>query len=79
MGFADYFLVVWDEQHYAHCVNIMPGAGRGSAAGSLERYALAILVLDPIAYNLLLARFLNPARAQMPDIALDIPANRRGA
>ena len=64
--------------NYAHKVNIMPGAGRGSAAGSLVSYALAITEVDPIEYNLLFERFLNPARAQMPDIDLDIPDNRRG-
>lgn len=78
MGFADYFLVVWDVMNYAHKVNIMTGAGRGSAAGSLVSYALAITEVDPIAYDLLFERFLNPARAQMPDIDLDIPDNRRG-
>ncbi|TLQ51309.1 DNA polymerase III subunit alpha [Lacticaseibacillus casei] len=78
MGFADYFLVVWDVMNYAHKVNIMTGAGRGSAAGSLVSYALAITEVDPIEYNLLFERFLNPARAQMPDIDLDIPDNRRG-
>ncbi|MEO2872859.1 DNA polymerase III subunit alpha, partial [Lacticaseibacillus paracasei] len=78
MGFADYFLVVWDVMNYAHKVNIMTGAGRGSATGSLVSYALAITEVDPIAYDLLFERFLNPARAQMPDIDLDIPDNRRG-
>ncbi len=78
MGFDDYFLVVWDVMNYAHSVGIMTGAGRGSAAGSLVSYALAITEVDPIAYDLLFERFLNPARANMPDIDLDIPDNRRG-
>lgn len=77
MGFADYFLVVWDVMNHAHEVGIMTGPGRGSAAGSLVSYALAITEVDPLKYNLLFERFLNPARAQMPDIDLDIPDNRR--
>ncbi|WP_390404540.1 DNA polymerase III subunit alpha [Lacticaseibacillus jixiensis] len=78
MGFADYFLVVWDVMNHAHEVNIMTGPGRGSAAGALVSYALAITEVDPIEYHLLFERFLNPARANMPDIDLDIPDNRRG-
>ncbi|WP_225047304.1 DNA polymerase III subunit alpha [Lacticaseibacillus kribbianus] len=78
MGFADYFLVVWDVMNHAHEVGIMTGPGRGSAAGALVAYALAITEVDPIQYNLLFERFLNPARANMPDIDLDIPDNRRG-
>ncbi|GAF39110.1 dnaE protein [Agrilactobacillus composti DSM 18527 = JCM 14202] len=77
MGFSDYFLIVWDVINYAHQVHIMTGAGRGSAAGSLVAYALAITEVDPLAYNLLFERFLNPNRANMPDIDLDIPDNRR--
>ena len=77
MGFADYFLVVWDVMNHAHQVNIMTGPGRGSAAGALVAWALAITEVDPIKYHLLFERFLNPARAQMPDIDLDIPDNRR--
>ncbi|KRK73268.1 DNA polymerase III subunit alpha [Lacticaseibacillus nasuensis] len=77
MGFADYFLVVWDVMNHAHEVGIMTGPGRGSAAGALVSYALAITEVDPIAYHLLFERFLNPARANMPDIDLDIPDNRR--
>ncbi|KRM72585.1 DNA polymerase III subunit alpha [Lacticaseibacillus brantae] len=78
MGFADYFLVVWDVMNHAHEVGITTGPGRGSAAGALVSYALAITEVDPIAYNLLFERFLNPNRANMPDIDLDIPDNRRG-
>ncbi|WP_262314559.1 DNA polymerase III subunit alpha [Lacticaseibacillus parakribbianus] len=78
MGFDDYFLVVWDVMNHAHEVGIMTGPGRGSAAGALVAYALAITEVDPIEYNLLFERFLNPARANMPDIDLDIPDNRRG-
>ena len=77
MGFDDYFLIVWDVINYAHSVDITTGPGRGSAAGSLVAYSLAITEVDPIKYNLLFERFLNPARAQMPDIDLDIPDNRR--
>ncbi|MHA3066071.1 DNA polymerase III subunit alpha [Lacticaseibacillus saniviri] len=77
MGFADYFLVIWDVMNHAHEVGIITGPGRGSAAGSLVSYALAITEVDPIQYNLLFERFLNPNRANMPDIDLDIPDNRR--
>ena len=77
MGFDDYFLIVWDVMNFAHSVHITTGPGRGSAAGSLVSYALRITEVDPIEYNLLFERFLNPARQQMPDIDLDIPDNRR--
>lgn len=77
MGFDDYFLIVWDVMNYAHSVHITTGPGRGSAAGSLVSYALRITEVDPIQYNLLFERFLNPARQQMPDIDLDIPDDRR--
>ncbi|AUX11972.1 DNA polymerase III subunit alpha [Latilactobacillus sakei] len=77
MGFADYFLIVADVMQYAHQQNIMTGPGRGSAAGSLVAYALRITDVDPIQYQLLFERFLNPNRANMPDIDLDIPDNRR--
>ncbi len=77
MGFDDYFLIVWDVMNFAHSVHITTGPGRGSAAGSLVSYALKITEVDPIEYNLLFERFLNPARQQMPDIDLDIPDNRR--
>lgn len=77
MGFADYFLIVWDITNYAHREKIVIGPGRGSAAGSLVAYALAITDVDPLYYNLLFERFLNEERVQMPDIDLDIPDNRR--
>lgn len=77
MGFNDYFLIIWDVMHYAHQVNIMTGPGRGSAAGALVSYALAITEVDPLKYNLLFERFLNQERHNMPDIDLDIPDNRR--
>lgn len=77
MGFDDYFLIVWDVMNYAHSANITTGPGRGSAAGSLVSYALRITEVDPIKYDLLFERFLNPARQQMPDIDLDIPDNQR--
>lgn len=77
MGFDDYFLIVWDVMRFAHRTKITTDPGRGSAAGSLVAYALAITDIDPLQYNLLFERFLNPERAQMPDIDLDIPDNRR--
>lgn len=77
MGFADYFLIVWDVIRYAHQQNIMTGPGRGSAAGSLVAYTLGITEVDPLKYNLLFERFLNPERVSMPDIDLDIPDDRR--
>ena len=77
MGFDDYFLIVWDVMNFAHQQNITTDPGRGSAAGSLVAYALAITEVDPLQYDLLFERFLNPERAQMPDIDLDIPDNRR--
>ncbi|MCI2171232.1 DNA polymerase III subunit alpha [Schleiferilactobacillus perolens] len=77
MGFPDYFLIVWDVMKHMHETNVMTGPGRGSAAGSLVSYALAITEVDPIQYHLLFERFLNPERQQMPDIDLDIPDNRR--
>jgi len=77
MGFDDYFLIVWDVMAYARKARIMPGAGRGSAAGSLVSYVLRITHVDPIKYNLLFERFLNKERYNMPDIDLDFPDNRR--
>lgn len=77
MGFSDYFLIVTDVMHYCHTHNIMTGAGRGSAAGSLVAYVLEITDVDPLKYQLLFERFLNPERANMPDIDLDIPDLKR--
>lgn len=77
MGFDDYFLIVWDVMDYAHRKKIVTGAGRGSAAGSLVSYVLSITDVDPIKYDLLFERFLNPERHSMPDIDLDIPDDRR--
>ena len=71
MGFVDYFLIVWDFIHYAKSHGIAVGPGRGSAAGSLVSYCLGITDLDPIKYNLLFERFLNPNRVTMPDIDMD--------
>lgn len=78
MGFDDYFLIVWDVMDFVHRQQIVTGAGRGSAAGSLVAYVLRITEVDPIQYDLLFERFLNPERYSMPDIDLDIPDNRRG-
>ena len=77
MGFDDYFLIVWDVMAYSRKAKIMPGAGRGSAAGSLVSYVLRITHVDPIEYNLLFERFLNKERYNLPDIDLDFPDNRR--
>ena len=77
MGYVDYFLIVWDFIHYAREHDIMVGPGRGSAAGSLVSYTLGITQLDPIRYNLLFERFLNPERVSMPDIDIDFCFERR--
>ena len=71
MGFADYFLIVWDFIHFAKQNGISVGPGRGSAAGSLAAYCLEITDVDPIRYDLLFERFLNPARADLPDMDID--------
>ncbi len=73
MGFADYFLVVWDFVKYAKKNNILVGPGRGSAASSLVSYSLGITDVNPIQYDLLFERFLNPERITMPDIDIDFP------
>ncbi len=78
MGYAGYFLVVWDIINFARSRKIPVGPGRGSAAGSLVAYALRITDLDPLAYNLLFERFLNPERVSMPDIDMDFCMDRRG-
>ncbi len=77
MNFEDYFLIVYDIVRYAKTVNIYVGPGRGSAAGSLVSYCLGITHVDPIKYDLLFERFLNPERISMPDIDMDLPDNRR--
>ncbi|OEG00073.1 DNA polymerase III subunit alpha [Vulcanibacillus modesticaldus] len=77
MGFADYFLIVWDFMKFAHKSKIMTGPGRGSAAGSLVAYVLGITDVDPIKYGLLFERFLNPQRVNMPDIDIDFNYERR--
>lgn len=77
MGFCNYFLIVMDYVKYAKENKILVGPGRGSAAGSLVAYALEITDIDPIKYNLLFERFLNPKRVTMPDIDIDFEYNRR--
>jgi DNA polymerase-3 subunit alpha len=78
MGFPGYFLIVWDFVKYAKESGIMVGPGRGSAAGSLVAYLLGITALDPIRFDLLFERFLNPERISMPDIDIDFCFERRG-
>ena len=77
MGYVDYFLIVWDFIRFARDHDIMVGPGRGSAAGSLVSYTLGITKLDPIKYDLLFERFLNPERVSMPDIDVDFCFERR--
>ena len=77
MGFADYFLIVWDFIKFAKLKQILVGPGRGSAAGSLVAYVLGITGVDPIKYNLLFERFLNPERISLPDIDVDFQDDRR--
>ena len=77
MGFVDYFLIVWDFIHYAKSQGIMVGPGRGSGAGSIVAYSLGITMLDPLKYQLLFERFLNPERVTMPDIDVDFCYERR--
>ncbi|MDI3309901.1 MAG: DNA polymerase III subunit alpha [Thermoanaerobacterium sp.] len=77
MGYVDYFLIVWDFIKFARDNGIMTGPGRGSAAGSLVAYCLGITKIDPIKYNLLFERFLNPERVSMPDIDSDFCYERR--
>jgi len=77
MGFISYFLVVWDFIHFAKSQDIPVGPGRGSAAGSLISYLLGITDIDPLRYNLLFERFLNPERISMPDIDIDFCYERR--
>ena len=77
MGYVDYFLIVWDFIHYARSQKIMVGPGRGSGAGSIVAYCLEITSIDPIKYQLLFERFLNPERVSMPDIDVDFCYERR--
>ncbi len=77
MGYVDYFLIVWDFIKYARDNDIMVGPGRGSAAGSIVSYCLGITNIDPIKYQLLFERFLNPERVSMPDIDIDFCFERR--
>ena len=77
MGYVDYFLIVWDFIHYAKSRGIMVGPGRGSAAGSIVSYCLEITDIDPVRYQLLFERFLNPERVSMPDIDVDFCFERR--
>jgi len=78
MGFVDYFLIVYDYVLYAKKNNILVGPGRGSAAGSLVSYSIGITNVDPIKYDLLFERFLNPERITMPDIDIDFEYTKRG-
>jgi len=77
MGFVDYYLIVWDFVHYARENGIMVGPGRGSGAGSLVAYAIQITMVDPLKYNLIFERFLNPERVSMPDFDIDFCIERR--
>ena len=77
MGFVDYFLIVWDFIKYAKDNGIMVGPGRGSGAGSIVAYTLGITAIDPLKYNLIFERFLNPERVSMPDLDIDFCYERR--
>lgn len=77
MGYIEYFLIVWDFIHYAKSHGIAVGPGRGSAAGSIVSYCLEITDIEPMRYNLLFERFLNPERVSMPDIDVDFCIERR--
>lgn len=77
MGFVDYFLIVWDYIHYAKTHDIAVGPGRGSAAGSIVAYCIGITDIDPMRYQLIFERFLNPERVTMPDIDVDFEYERR--
>jgi len=77
MGFSDYFIIVYDFVKYAKKAGILVGPGRGSAPSSLVSYSLGITDIDPLEYDLLFERFLNPERISMPDIDMDFPDNRR--
>ena len=77
MGYVDYFLIVWDFIRFAKSQGIAVGPGRGSAAGSIVSYCLEITNIDPIRYQLIFERFLNPERVSMPDIDIDFCYERR--
>jgi DNA polymerase-3 subunit alpha len=77
MGYVDYYLIVWDYINYAKSVGIPVGPGRGSGAGSIAAYAIGITDIDPLKYNLLFERFLNPERVSMPDFDVDFSDERR--
>ena len=77
MGFVNYYLIVWDFIHYAKSAGIPVGPGRGSGAGSLAAYCIGITGIDPLKYNLLFERFLNPERVSMPDFDIDFCVERR--
>ena len=77
MGYVDYFLIVWDYIHYAKTHDIPVGPGRGSGAGSIVAYAIGITDIDPLKYNLLFERFLNPERISMPDFDVDFADDKR--
>ncbi len=77
MNYSDYFLIVWDFMKFARENGVLTGPGRGSAAGSIVAYVLHITDVDPIKYQLLFERFLNPERISMPDIDIDFPDNKR--
>lgn len=78
MGYVDYYLIVWDFINYAKSIGVSVGSGRGSGAGSIIAYAIKITDIDPIKYNLLFERFLNPERISMPDFDVDFCYERRG-
>ncbi len=78
MGYVEYYLIVWDYINYARSVDIVVGPGRGSGAGSLVAYSIGITNIDPLKYNLLFERFLNPERVSMPDFDVDFCYERRG-
>ena len=77
MGYIDYYLIVWDFINYAKTQGISVGPGRGSGAGSIAAFAMGITDIDPIKYNLLFERFLNPERISMPDFDIDFCYERR--
>ena len=77
MGYVDYYLIVWDYIHYAKTHNIPVGPGRGSGAGSILAYSIEITDIDPMKYNLLFERFLNPERISMPDFDVDFSDEQR--